>query len=253
MLNPMDLAGRTVLVTGASSGIGRETSILLGQLGARVVLAARDRARLHATATALGGSALRVEIFDLAQGDAIPAWLKRVAEACGPLHGVVHCAGTQATLPVQQIRAGLVEEHLRVNVASTLALARGFRQKGVHSEAGASLVLVSSVMGFVGAPGRTLYAAGKGAILALTKSLALELARDKIRVNCVAPGFVRSEMLEQLGTLVGPEQLATIEAAHPLGFGEPRDVAQAIAFLLADTGRWMTGSTLVMDGGYTAR
>jgi NAD(P)-dependent dehydrogenase (short-subunit alcohol dehydrogenase family) len=87
----------------------------------------------------------------------------------------------------------------------------------------------------------------------MTKSLALELAHEGIRVNCVAPGFVRSSMFEELTGTVPPDQIAAIEAAHPLGLGQPRDVAHAIAFLLAQTSRWITGTTLVVDGGYTAQ
>jgi NAD(P)-dependent dehydrogenase (short-subunit alcohol dehydrogenase family) len=89
--------------------------------------------------------------------------------------------------------------------------------------------------------------------MAFTKSLAVELAPERIRVNCVAPGFVKTEMLEELRKLLTDEQMKALEDSHPLGLGEPRDVANALAFLLADTGRWITGSTLVMDGGYSAQ
>ena len=113
-------------------------------------------------------------------------------------------------------------------------------------------MLVSSAMGLVGRPGIPAYSASKGALVALARSAALELAKDQIRVNCVAPGFVRTEMLEQLREWLSSEQLAALEAQHPLGLGAPRDVAYAIAFLLADTSHWITGTTLVVDGGYTA-
>ena len=130
-------------------------------------------------------------------------------------------------------------------------LAKGFRQKGVHTDSG-SIVLMASVMGLVGAVGRSVYCSSKGAVVGLTKSLALELARDGLRVNCVAPAFVATSMFQEMKTQLGAEQIGAIESAHPLGIGEPRDVAHAIAFLLADTGRWITGTTLVVDGGYTA-
>lgn len=253
MIHPLDMTGRTVLVTGASSGIGRETSILLAELGARVILVGRDAGRLQATADRTGAQAARVEPFDLNQLDEIPAWMKRVAATAGLIDGVVHCAGLQQTLPLRQVTAEAIESHLRVNVSAAIALAKGFRQKGVRSEAGGSLVLISSVMGMVGSPGRSVYSAGKGAIVGLTRSLALELARDGIRVNCVAPAFVKGEMLDELAAVLGAEPVAAIEARHPLGFGQPRDVANSIAFLLAGTARWITGSTLVVDGGYTAQ
>jgi NAD(P)-dependent dehydrogenase (short-subunit alcohol dehydrogenase family) len=108
-------------------------------------------------------------------------------------------------------------------------------------------------MGLAGAPATVAYAASKGALNALTRSMAVELAREKIRVNTVAPGHVATEMSDRLREFLTPEKYAMIEAAHPLGLGTATDVAYAVAFLLADTGRWITGSTLVVDGGYTAQ
>ena len=107
-------------------------------------------------------------------------------------------------------------------------------------------------MGLVGRPAIAAYSATKGALVSMTRSLALELAPEGIRVNCVAPGFVESEILEQVKSVVTEDQFEAIRKMHPLGFGTPRDVANAVAFLVADTGRWITGSTLVIDGGYSA-
>jgi NAD(P)-dependent dehydrogenase (short-subunit alcohol dehydrogenase family) len=251
MINPMDLSGRTVLVTGASSGIGRETSILLSQLGARLVLVARHADRLAETAARLEGQGHRVEPFDLTQVDDIPAWLKHVASEVGALHGIVHSAGVHVTQLVRFQSSGEVSALLRINLDTAFGLAKGFRQKGVYANQG-RLVLLSSVMGLVGQPAVTAYAASKGALIALSKSLALEWARDGLRVNCVAPGQVQTEMTETMQETLTVDQVAAIEAMHPLGIGTALDVAYAIAFLLADTGRWITGSTLIVDGGYTA-
>jgi NAD(P)-dependent dehydrogenase (short-subunit alcohol dehydrogenase family) len=112
---------------------------------------------------------------------------------------------------------------------------------------------LSSVAGIVGQPGIAAYASSKAAVLGLTRCLALELAPEHIRVNCVAPAMVKTEMADQLFKSLSPEQVTEIEQAHPLGIGRPRDVAHAIAFLLSDDARWITGSVLVVDGGYTAR
>ena len=252
MFNPMELSGRAVLVTGASSGIGRATAILLSRLGARLVLTGRNEARLAETRAELEGEGHEAVPFDLSNGDEIPAWIKGVASKTGPLHGLVHAAGIQQVLPLKMVESRDVERMLQVNVGAAVMLAKGFRQNGVHAEPG-SVVLLSSVRGLVGEAGLALYSASKGAIVALTKSLALELAREKIRVNAVAPAFVQTPMFDVARKNMSPEQLAKLVAEHPLGIGRPLDVAYAIAYLLADTGAWVTGTTLVVDGGYTAR
>jgi NAD(P)-dependent dehydrogenase (short-subunit alcohol dehydrogenase family) len=251
MINPMELINRTILVTGASSGIGRETAILLSQLGARLILVSRNPEQLEKTLSLLDGTAHRIHEFDLSAVDDISSWMKAIVSKTGSLHGLVHSAGMQFTSPLRITTGANLEELMRVNVTAAFALARAFRQKGVSSP-GSSLVFLSSVMGIVGQSGQTAYSASKGALISLTKSLALELSRENIRVNCVAPALVRTEMSNKMLQALTPDQVTQIEAMHPLGIGAPRDVANAIAFLLADTGRWITGTTLVVDGGYTS-
>ncbi len=247
----MDLTDKTILVTGASSGIGRETSILLSELGARVILVARDQKKLAETFSTLSGSGHVIESFDLLNILEIKNWLKQLAQKIGALDGMVHCAGIQQTQPLRFINLLEAEQLLKLNLASSIALAQAFRQKGV-CQSPASLVFLSSVMGLVGQIGIAAYSASKGAIISLSKSLALELAAEKIRVNCIAPGVVETAMAEQLFSVMNEEQINRIKAMHPLGLGQPRDVAHAIAFLLSDAAKWITGSCLVVDGGYTA-
>lgn len=249
--NPMDLSDRTILVTGASSGIGRQTSILLSQLGARLVLVARSTERLKETAEQLESSAHRLEPFDLTAIDDISPWFKRITAEVGSLSGLVHCAGMHSARPLRILSSRNIEQVMCINVNAAISLVKAFHQKGAYTPA-SSIVFISSVMGLVGEPGVAAYAASKGALVALSKSLAMELARDGIRVNCVAPAAVKTEMTEKMEQSLAPEQFTAIEAMHPLGIGTPLDVAYAIAFLLADTGRWITGTTLVVDGGYTA-
>lgn len=249
---PLDLTDRCVLVTGASSGIGRETAILLSQLNARLVLLGRSEDRLRQTLDSMQGSGHLISAFDLSAADGIPGRMKSLAERTGPFDALVHAAGKQLTVPVRLLSPGALNELLDTNLRSALMLTRGFCQKGCRKPGG-SIVYVSSVMGLLGKAGLSVYGATKAALIGMTKSLAVELAPERIRVNCVAPAFVQTEMLAQVREMLSDEMFAALEAAHPLGFGTPRDVANAIAFLVADTGRWITGSTLVVDGGYSAQ
>ncbi len=252
MFNPLDLTGRVFLVTGASSGIGLATSVLLSQLGARIVMLARNEHRLLSALPQLEGSGHLAKAFDLVASDGVPGMLRALSAEIGAISGVVHCAGAQLIRPLRVVTSQDIDALLKLNVTAALMLAKGFRQKGVHAAAG-SIVLVSSVMGLVGAPARSAYCASKSALHSMSKSLALELAPEGIRVNCVAPGFVKTQMLAETESTLDSEQLRRIEELHPLGFGDPRDVANAIAFLLGDTSRWVTGSTIVVDGGYLAQ
>jgi len=247
----MDLTGRPILVTGASSGLGFGIADLLARLGAKVVLVARDTGRLESACASLTGTSHVVEAFDLTQTDAIPGWMKEVAQRHGVLDGLVHSAGVLPTKPLRLQTASDWETAMRINVVAAGALAKGFRQRGVYSGRG-SIVLLSSVMGLAGQPGQIIYSATKGALIALARSMALELARENIRVNCVAPAVVMTGMSEELKANLTPDQFAEIEKQHPLGLGRAEDVANAVAFLLAESARWITGTTLTVDGGYTA-
>jgi len=251
MINPMDLTGKTILVTGASSGIGRDTAIFLSQLGARLILVGRNVERLEATASKLETPNYLLEAFDLRETDKITDWLKNITQKTGPLDGLVHSAGVPAMIPLKLLTVKQLEDAIAINLNAALFLTKAFRIKGNHQPK-SSIVFLSSSAGLTGEPGVSAYSATKGALIAMARSLAVELVKQGIRVNCVAPGFVRSELLEKYEVRVSPEQLAATEATFPLGFGETIDVAYAIAFLLAETGRWITGTTLVVDGGYTA-
>jgi NAD(P)-dependent dehydrogenase (short-subunit alcohol dehydrogenase family) len=247
----MDLTGQTVLVTGASSGIGRETARLISRLGARTVLVGRDEERLAETMRSLDGDGHKAAPFDLSLTDDIPSWLKTISASSGPLHGLVHSAGIHKLRPLRILSSQTLEDVMRINVGAAIGLAKGFSQKGVCAPGG-SIVFLSSVAGLRGQAGTAAYAASKGAIVSLTRVLAVELAAAHIRVNCVAPGVVTTEMGLGLLGMLTTEQGAALEAMHLLGLGTPRDVSYAIAFLLAETARWITGTVLIVDGGYTA-
>jgi NAD(P)-dependent dehydrogenase (short-subunit alcohol dehydrogenase family) len=249
--NPMSMAGRSVLVTGATSGIGRATAIYLSRLGARIVATGRDPARLRGTLDELAGEGHAGTCFDMGGTAEIVPWLRSLCAAAGPLNGIAHCAGIQATRPIQMADSAFVERALMTNLASALMLAQAFRLKACHGKP-AALVLVSSSSALRTAPGNTVYAASKGGIIAATKGLGVELLRDGVRVNCVAPAMVDTPMSDQFRKVLSDENFQRVVDMHPLGLGRPDDVAAAIAFLLADTARWITGSVMTVDGGFLA-
>src|ERR1017187_8488246 len=193
MINPLGMQGRTVLVTGASSGLGRETAILLSELNARLVLSGRSRDRLEETLSQMSGEGHRIEPFDLNETDGIPDWIKRIATETGPLGGLVHSAGVVTTIPVQAASTARIESLMRTNVTSAIMLVKAFRRSGCALR-GSGIVLLSSIMGIVGAPGISIYSASKAALIGFSRSAALELAASGLRINCVAPAVVETEM-----------------------------------------------------------
>jgi NAD(P)-dependent dehydrogenase (short-subunit alcohol dehydrogenase family) len=254
MLNPLQLGDRHVLVTGASSGIGRSTATLLRGLGARLSLVDLDDDGLSTLAAVLdGGDQVATYPADLSKLAAIPDLVSRCVAWGGRLHGVVHCAGIQAIVPARTLQPDSWRRIFAVNTEAALMLGKSMASKKVHAGEGGSIVFISSVMGSAGSVGAISYSMSKAALDGMARSLALELAPRRIRVNCVAPGFVRTPLFERTETLWDEDQKKAVEDLHPLGFGRPDDIANAVAFLLADTGRWITGSVMIVDGGYLAR
>ena len=235
MKNPLQLEGKTILVTGASSGIGQSTAILLAELGARVALVARSEQRLQQTLELLPGKSHWVECWDLSELDRIPEKFSNLVSKTGPLDGFVHSAGMTSLMPLRTLSTDQLESVMRVNYYAAAGLSKEFSSKRMHRTP-ASIVLVASLAGLLGLPAQTAYCASKGAVIAFARSAAIELSKREIRVNCVAPGPVQTGMLDLFARVVTTEQ-HTAHVRTPLGEGTPLDVAHAIAFLLADTGR----------------
>lgn len=251
MYNPMSLQGKRILITGASSGIGRSCAEVMSKLGARLILVARNNDRLKETYEQLEDNEHQLAPFDLTDVEAIPKWISSLTSGSEPLDGLVHSAGIVFTSPLRGTKIADYERLMAINTTAAYSLAKGFRQRGVCRKPSA-LVFLSSIAGTRGQTGLSAYSSSKGALISLGRCLALELARDGIRVNTISPGMVETDMLYETNKLLTPEQSQKLYESYPLGLGQPEDVAYAAAYLVADTGRWITGTNLVIDGGCSA-
>jgi len=248
MYNPFSLEGKTILVTGASSGIGRATAIECSKMGAQVIITARNEVRLLETYNQLEGENHQMIICDLVDENAIETLVQEVPH----IDGLVNNAGYQEYLPVPFIKKEKLEAIMSVNtIAPIILLQKLLRAKKITK--GASVVFTSSLAGIgINAPGNSMYAATKGAISAFVTGAAIDMAPKKVRVNAVCPGMVNTSILDH--GMVEEEDLKADVANYPLGrYGEPEDIAYAIIYLLSDAASWVTGSNLVIDGGVSIK
>lgn len=246
------LLSKTILVTGASSGIGRAVAQFFSAQGSRVIIAGRSIARLKDTLSTLTGDGHFYVSGDLSDTDELKRIMDDVFEQAGALDAIVHCAGIQKTLPLQALKEADFDELFNINVKSAQFIAKFLRRKGRYNKDGTSLVFITSVAANCGEPAISTYSASKAALIGLCKSLSSELSRNNIRVNCIAPGHVETEMAHEFSKQLTTEQHAVIAGRHPLGLGKAEDVAHAAGFLSSDLSRWITGTTLFVDGGYSA-
>ncbi len=245
-MSPFSLLNKTILVTGATAGIGRAIAVECSRVGAKLIITGRNEERLKETLEMLTGEGHLFIIADLI----VSSDLDKLVELVPKLDGLVNNAGIAKPLVLQFTEKDDVDEVLGINALAPINLTRLIIQQKKLNK-GASLVFISSINGnncaYIGS---SVYAASKGAVTAFMKAVALELAPRGIRANAIHPGMIETDLL-QSGT-IGNEELETDRQKYPLKrYGKPEEVAYAAVYLLSDATQWMTGSSLLIDGGYT--
>ena len=246
--NPFSLEGKTILVTGASSGIGKETAISCSKMGASLIITARNQERLQETFDALEGSSNRQILADLTRQEELEA----LVEQEGVIDGLVLCAGRGRSMPVLFATREKFDEIYNVNFFSPVELLRLLAKKKKLAKDSSVVFIVSIGGNGVWAPGQAIYGSAKAALKSMVNFFALELAPRKIRVNGVCPGMVETPLIHK--EVITQEQLDKDKEDYLLKrYGQPADVAYGVIYLLSDASSWVTGTSLVIDGGVTAK
>ena len=249
-----NLKDKNIIIAGASSGIGRQCAITFSQLGANVILIARNKERLKETYNKLDKGNHLIISQDITEYAKLEEVVNTAVDKIGRISGFVHSAGIEMTLPLRSMQPSYYEEIFSVNVIAGFELAKIISKKKYINKEEASFIFISSVFGIISQPAIVAYSSSKGALISGAKSISLELASKKIRVNCISPGQIEStRMTESIFDKLSKEEKAKRINMYPLGLGKPEDIANACAFLLSDASRWITGINLIVDGGYSAR
>lgn len=249
MVNVIDLTGKKILITGASSGMGKETAVLCSKLGGKVILVARREDKLQEVISELEGSDHKYYPFDLSKVDEIEGFIKKIIEDNGPIDGFVHSAGITSTRPLQTLKPSVMRDVMDINYFSFIEIIRCISKRNCFNE-GMSIVGISSVSSKAGNQAKTAYCASKAAMDATVRCVAKELAPKKIRANTVCPGLIKTPIFQQfLDNSGDSEDAKNILARQYLGLGEPIDVANMIVFLLSNASKFITGSSIDLDGG----
>jgi NAD(P)-dependent dehydrogenase (short-subunit alcohol dehydrogenase family) len=251
LINPLNLTGKKILVTGASAGIGRATCIQLSRLGAQVILVARNEEKLNITLQQMINNTHFIFPFDLKNINGIEPFMKKILKESGPLDGLVHCAGVAPMRPLNMTTFNFINDVFLINVFAFIELSRVFSKKG-HFNENASIIGISSAVSKVGDKTKTAYGASKGALDSAVKSMSIELSAKKIRVNTILPAFVDTEMLEGYIISAGADIKNKILADQYAGIIPAEDIGIAVAYLLSDASRYVTGTNFIIDAGATS-
>lgn len=250
MTHPMSLSGKTVLVTGASSGIGRAAAVCCAQMGARTVITGRNRERLAATADQLTGSGHMALTWDLAGEGGLEPLFKEIVSEAGKLDGLIHCAGVPGVTPLKALSRKRLEKVMEINFYSFVELVRQFSKRR-YSRDGAAVVGVSAALIRRPRPYELAYAASKAALEAAVPIMAMELKERGFRVNGVAPGAVRTEMMDRLAEELDNRDFLERGAENSiLGWQTPEEIARVCAFLVSGASSAITARIIQADGGF---
>ena len=251
MINPMDLTGNHYVVTGASSGLGRQTCITLSQLGAKISLVSRNENKLKETVSMMEGTGHMVFPFDVTEIESIEVLIKSIVDNNGKINGYVHAAGISTPKPLSMTKYDYLLNMMIIHLFSFIEFVRIIGKKK-FSEDGSSIVAVSSASTIRADKGKVAYNATKGALDRAVRPIAIELGESRqFRVNTVNPGWIKTNMYYEFIQKFGQERMDEIIQTHLLGPAESVDVANTIAFLLSDASRMITGQNIVIDSGWT--
>lgn len=241
--NPFSLKGKTILVTGASSGIGRGIAMVCSKMGASVIITGRNGKRLNETLLQIDGNQKLQILCDLTDQNQIEELVTSVPK----LDGVVHCAGVGQRILAKQLDPSDVTRVMKINFDAPVILQTSLlKNKKINK--GSSIVFIASIASYSPSIGNSIYSASKGALVSYVNCLSLELAPRNIRVNCISPAMVWTELITADG--IDQEQLKEDEAKYPLKrYGQPEDIAYLSVYLLSDAASWMTGSNIKINGG----
>lgn len=249
--NPFTLEGKTILVTGASSGIGRQCAIDCSKMGAIVIALGRNKERLDSVLSETKGNCFCYS-FDLANISEIKELATSIVDNHGKLDGFIHAAGIEVTNPVKLTKTEEYESLYKVNCLSAFEIIKQLCGIKTFNKRG-SIVLISSISGIIARKGLSAYAASKGALMSAARVMALELASREIRVNTICPGTILTPMMQKALDAMNEEERNKRIEGFPLGLGKITDISNACVYLLSDASRWVTGQNLIVDGGYTIK
>jgi len=248
------LQNKNILITGASSGIGKECAFRCYEEGAKVHLLGRNERSLKEIYAQLNDNNNSISVLDLQDFERYQNIIENIVTTHGKIDGFIHSAGYQITLPISAMNYQMYLDIFSVNTISAFEFIRLLSKKNYGNLSGMSIVLIASVMSIIANPALTAYCASKAALVGGAKALALELANNKIKVNCVSPGYLEdTKMMTELDEILSNQELDNLKKGYPLGLGSTNDITALCLFLLSDESKWITGQNIIIDGGYSIK